>query len=679
MEMRYKIRFLFLPLTPFRKNRNKRIMMNPEHLNPETENQPELNTTNETTPSHEVEIQSTMESTVADASINITQPVLTDEHHDDIELVEEDKELDAVEEDIIDYSSYTKEQLVKATLDAVKEKETAEAAKILKAIKPVLDQILQDEYNQALQKFIDDGGEKDNFELHLKDNARELFNQAYKELKQKRTDEKARQEKERQDNLKKKEHILEQIKQLTETEETKDSLKKIKELQTEWKQIKNVPKTEIDRLWESYKILLDRFYDRLSIFNELKELDRRKNLDQKIDLTKKVAELAGEASAKKALIMLKKYQEDWRHIGPVPPESNEEIWSRFKQECDKIYEMIKLVMEETQQKREENLALKKELLAKALSLSNLRTTKIKEWLEQTTVANQLMEDWKKIGMVPLKYRESIWNEFRQARNQFFTNKNTFFKQLHHERNENLKVKMALIEKAEQIAQNPIDWNKQTNELKKLQEDWKKSGPVHDKISESIWKKFRSACDSFFEKKAQHYSSQIEEQKNNLEIKKGLIEKLEAILKKEDGADIIDDLKSIQETWNQTGYVPMAEKEAIQKKYTELSDAVFNRFRQANKELKELKDKSHFETLVNSPNGVQKLKREERIVLERIKGLKGDIDTWENNIGFFSSKSKGANPMIEQATEKIAITRKHIANLEDKLKMIRAILKQEQAH
>ncbi len=656
-------------------------MMNPEHLNPETTN-PELNTSEENaenTPQPEAipPVETLATEINAEIPIPASDLALTDEHPEEHELGEDEKEFDAIEEEVIDFSSYTKEQLIAATLEAVREKELNEAARVLKAIKPVLDHLLQEEYNEALQKFIEEGGEKDDFELQIKDDARDTFNQAYKELKQKKADEKARQEKERQENLQKKEAILEQIRQLTETEETKDSLKRIKELQTEWKQIRNIPKGDVDRLWESYKILLDRFYDRLSIFNELKELDKRKNLDQKIDLTKKVDELSQEPSAKKALILLKKYQEDWRNIGPVPAESNEEIWQRFKQECDKIYEMIRVVMEQNHQKREENLILKKELLAKALELSNTRTTRIKEWLEKTTTANQLMEEWKKVGMVPLKFRESIWNEFRNARNQFFSNKNTFFKQLHHERNENLKVKNTLIEKAETIAASPLDWNKQTIELKKLQEEWKKSGPVHDKISDAVWKKFRTACDLFFEKKAQHFSAQVEEQKANLETKKNIIARLEALLQKEEGADIINELKQIQEEWNNTGYVPMNEKESIQKKYSELSDTVFNRFRQANKELKELKEKSHFEALLNSPNGAQKLKREERIVIERIKGLKSDIDTWENNIGFFS-KSKGSNPMIEQATEKIAITRKHIANLEDKLKMIRNFIRQEQA-
>lgn len=602
------------------------------------------------------------------------EAILTESAPDATELSEEEKELEEVEE-MPDFSSFTKQQLVNAAVQAVKEKDSAEASRIIKAVKPLLDQLLQEEYNQALQQFIEDGGEKDNFS-YRGDDSRELFNTAAKELKQKKADEKNRQEAEKLANLKKKEQILDQVRELTENEETKDSLRRLKELQTEWKNVRNVPKEHVERLWENYHVLVHKFYDRLSMFNELKDLDRRKNLDQKIELTKKVTELALEPSIKKALIMLKKYQEDWKIIGPVPAESNEDIWNRFKQECDKIFEMIKAFQAEAERKREENLAAKKELLVKALELSNFNTSRIKEWMEKSTAANQLMDDWKKIGMVPLKFRESVWNDFKNARNQFFSNKNNFFKQLHAERNENLKAKTALCEKAEAISNNVVDLNKQTEEIKKLQEEWKKTGPVHEKISDAIWKRFRSACDAFFAKKSEHYAGQVEEQKKNLEIKNGLIQKLEALLGQEDGANIIHELKAIQDEWNNTGFVPMSAKEATGRKYSELNDKVFQKFRQANTELREMKDKSHLETLLSSPNGLMKVKREEKMIQDKIRGLRNDMSTWDNNLGFFS-KSKGENPMVEQIKDKIAQAEKQIAQLESKLKQVRMVIRQEQ--
>jgi hypothetical protein len=601
----------------------------------------------------------------------------TEDHVETTELSEEEKEMEAFADDELpNFSTYTKEQLVETAIEVVKTKEMLEATRYMKVIKPLLDQLLQEEQNAALAQFIEEGGIKDDFKFTTGDKSREQFNNASKELKQKKIDEKQKQEAEKLDNLKKKHLLLEKIKALTEGEETKDSLTKLKEFQTEWKSIRNVPKEHIEKLWESYHLYIHNFYDNLSMFNELKDLDRRKNLDQKIDLTKKVSELALEPSTKKVVILLKKYQEEWKSVGPVPKESNDDIWNRFKQECDRIYEMIKAVMAENERKREENLTSKKELLAKALELSNIHSARIKEWLEHSTTANQLMEEWKKVGMIPIKYKESLWEEFRTARNTFYNNKNEFFKKMHAERNHNLKLKTELCEKAEAISANPIDLNKQTDELKKMQDHWKAIGPVHEKISDAIWKRFRTACDTFFELKAKYYAGQAEEHKKNLEIKNSLLVQLEELLNREDGATIIADLKSLQEQWNQAGFVPMNAKEAVNKKYNELTDKVFNKFKQAHTAIRDSKDRSHFEALLNSPNGSERLKREERFLQDKIRGMKSDIDTWDNNLGFFA-KSKGENPMVDQIKEKIVGAEKQIKQLEEKVKLIRQVAKQEQ--
>jgi hypothetical protein len=629
-----------------------------------------METTDITAPQEHTETPQVVHPTEAEMN------ALAEEHVETVDIHDGDKDLEVAAELQVNeqnYASLSKAELVALAESIVKEKELNEASQIFKAIKPVFELLLAEERTAALNAYIEAGGNKDDFS-YKGDGTRERFYQSYKELKEKRAAAHAKQEAEKQSNLFKKETLLKEIQTLLDEEETPENFKRLKDLQSEWKQVKNVPKEHVERLWESYRVLLDKYYDRHSINNELKELDRRKNLDHKIELTKRVTELALETNINKALIMLKKFQEEWRTIGPVPQESNDDIWNRFKTECDKIFEMIKALQAERERRREENLLAKKELLAKALQFSNFNSTRIKEWMENTTQVNQLMDDWRKIGQVPLKVSDEIWNEFRTARNQFFNNKNTFFKKLQGERDANLKVKNELCEKAEAIAANPIDWNKQTDELKRLQEDWKKSGPVPEKISDVIWKRFRSACDAFFEKKAQHYSSQIEEQKQNLEIKKGLVAKLEELLGREEGANILADLKAVQDTWNTTGFVPMGEKERINKQYQELNDKVFGKFRQANQELRDMKEKGHLEALASSPNGAQKIKREEKFVLDKIRGLRSDIDTWENNLGFFA-KASSDNPMVVQITDKIKSAQRQIQQFEDKLKTIRAFLKQ----
>lgn len=608
---------------------------------------------------------------VAEATVTVVESFV---QHEETHAEDESHE---IEHELPDFKTLSKEELMAFAQKSVDEMGAELAIKVLRDIKPVLDELLEDEMQKALAKFIEDGGNKDDFEYKTNTEITEQYNQLYKQAKQKRDDEKKRIDAERSQNLHKKLAILEEIKKLTEEDEQEGSFKKLKELQSEFKAIRNIPKESIETLWESYKILEHKFFDRLTINNELKDLDRRKNLGYKIELIEKVSQLLDEMSPKRALISLKKFQEEWRGIGPVPKEANEDIWSRFKGQCDAVYEKVRAIQAENEKVREENLAKKKELLAKALELSNFASTKTKEWVDKTAVANELMEAWKQIGMVPLKYRESIWEEFRNARNEFFNKKNTFFKNMNAERNNNLKVKNDLCEKAEAIAANPIDWGKQTEELKKLQESWKKSGPVHEKISEVLWKRFRQACDLFFEKKAAHFSSQIEEQKNNLEVKTGLLTRLENLLQQEQSENLIGELKDIQETWNKTGFVPMSDKALISAKYNELNDKVFARFKEASNAMREHKEKSQWEAMLNSPNGVQRIKREERILMERIKGIKSDMDTWDNNLGFFGKSNKGENPMVKQIEEKIAIARKNVGQLEEKLKALRQYLKSQQ--
>ncbi len=603
----------------------------------------------------------------------IVEPALTiapvESNLDLPELSAEEHELEAVEE-LPDFASFSKAELLEAALKASKEKELEEAIMLFKVIKLHLDIHFSEEKAQALAKFIEDGGDKDGFEFRG-DSSKEEFNALFNELKQRKDDARKRQEAERLDNLNKKEAILEEIKKLNESEETSNSLKKLKELQGEWKKIKNVPKEHVEKLWESYRVLNEIFYDRLSINNELKDLDRSKNLDHKIELIGKVNELTNETNIKKALMGVKRYTEEWRFIGPVAREASDDIWNRFKAEVDKVYAIIKAKTEELEGVRQQNLVAKKELLEKAQALALFQTQRIKDWMEQSEAANELMEAWKKTGHVPMAVRDQIWNEFREARNAFFTNKNNFFKAMHTERNANLKAKEELCVKAEHIAANPIDWNKQTDELKKMQEAWKKIGQAPEKINDAVWKRFRTACDSFFAKKSERYASQLTEQTENLAAKDALIQKLEGLNTAENSENIFQELKQIQTDWNAIGFVPVAQKEPINKKYNDLLDKHYAKHKQLSKEIRGDRDKQNFELLATSPNGAAKLQREEKILQERIRGIKKDMETWDNNLGFFKS-GNSKNPLAEQIQDKIEIAKKHVAGLEEKLKALKAL-------
>lgn len=602
---------------------------------------------------------------------------------DSIEIALDEHEIDAdlaaIEHhemaEQLDYANKTKDELLAIALQGMSDKPHSEALQIFKDIKPHFDAALNEEQNAAMQKFIEEGGEKDDFEYKAGVNARDTFNKAIKDLRDKISAAKAIAEAERVKNLRAKENILDQIKALNSSEETKESLTKLKELQTEWKKIKNVPKEHVERLWESYRVLNEIFYDKLSIDNEIAQLDRERNLDAKIDLCKKVSELAEEKSIKSALIAVKKYQEDWRNIGPVPKEANEEIWTRFKAEVDKIYASIKAETEKNEAVRQANLVLKLALIEKSKELATYATTRIKDWMEKTKEANELMEEWKKIGYVPMAEREKVWEEFKDIRNTFFNNKNNWFKSFNAVRNENLKKKQELVKDAENIAAAPIDWGKQTATIKNLQEQWKQVGPVPDKFNDEIWKKFRTACDLFFEKKAERFAEQNSEQGANLIAKKELITQLEAMAAIEaENPNALNELKTIQDAWSKIGFVPNKDKDAISKSYNDLLDKIYGRHRELRKNMRQSDDRAHFESLANNNDGGQRLQREERILQERIKGLKTDIDTWDNNLGFFKN-TNAKNEMVIQINDKIAAAKRMIKELEDKVKTIKTLKNQ----
>lgn len=635
------------------------------------------------------------ESTVAEPTASV-EPTIVDENNtekepetiaslvtDSIEIALDEHEIDAdlaaIEHhemaEQLDYANKTKDELLAIALQAMSDKPHSEALQVFKDIKPHFDAALNEEQNAAMQKFIEEGGEKDDFEYKAGVTARDTFNKAIKDLRDKISAAKAIAEAERVKNLRAKENILDQIKALNSSEETKESLNKLKELQAEWKKIKNVPKEHVERLWESYRVLNEIFYDKLSIDNEIAQLDRERNLDAKIDLCKKVSELAEEKSIKSALIAVKKYQEDWRNIGPVPKEANEEIWTRFKAEVDKVYANIKAETEKNEAVRQANLILKLALIEKSKELAIYATTRIKDWMEKTKEANELMEEWKKIGYVPMAEREKVWEEFKNIRNTFFNNKNNWFKSFNAVRNENLKKKQELVKEAENIAAAPIDWGKQTATIKNLQEQWKQIGPVPDKFNDEIWKKFRTACDLFFEKKAERFAEQNAEQGANLIAKKELITQLEAMAANEaENPNALNELKTIQDAWSKIGFVPNKDKDAIGKAYNDLLDKIYGRHRELRKNMRQADDKAHFESLANNNDGGQRLQREERILQERIKGLKTDIDTWDNNLGFFKN-TNAKNEMVIQINDKIAAAKRMIKELEDKIKTIRSLKNQ----
>lgn len=626
---------------------------------------------NETSETQDATTKTSEDSTPESESNRETESIDADTEssaNDDDDDVESDDENDDSEEVDLDLESKSKEELLDLALVATQKMTAREAYNRLKAIRPVFNDILRSEKKAALQEFIEAGNDPSEF-VHEDTELRERFKNVFNLAKNARAEERKRIEEEKLKNFKKKEALLERLREITETDETEKSLDDVKALQQEWRAIRVVPADKVQELWDSYHFLLDKFYDNHSINIELKELDRKKNLEVKIELCKKVDELSKENSLKKSFILLNKYQEEFRNTGPVPREFNQEIWDRFRKACDTIYEQKRAVFDALEAERVKNLELKSVLIEKAELVAAISPKKTKDWKAKTEELDALMAEWKKIGPVPKSKSDETWKKFRKAFNSFYDNKSAFFKEINKERKANLILKEDICKRAEEI-KSTDDFKLGTSELIKLQKEWKEIGPVPDRVSNAIWKRFRAACDEFFAKKEASFADKIKEEEQNLEIKKGLIEKLNTLANSEE-KDVLNQLKAIQKEWNSTGFVPFKVKKKIDADYRKASDSVFTKFKLDRDSLKQGQMKSHYENLMQLPSGDKKLKDEAFKLKKKIKFLNDEIATLENNMEFFG-RSKGAQKLKDDIAAKIEKTRDQIKRLKSEMKVIKDI-------
>jgi hypothetical protein len=484
-----------------------------------------------------------------------------------------------------------------------------------------------------------------------------------------RSEEKKRIEDEKLKNLEIKNSIIDRIKVLTESDETVHSIEEIKKLQNEWKAIRAVPKNYLQELYDRYHFYLDKFYDNLAINRELKELDRKMNLSTKIELCNKVDALQKEPSLKRAFILLAKYQEEFKNTGPVPKEFSEEIWSRFKSTVDHIYSQRKAQFDVIQEKRNENLKLKEVLVEKARLIASHTPTKLNDWKSNFDELNKLMDEWKTVGQVPKANNETIWQQFREQFNVFSKNRNEFYKRLNSDRKSNIALKEDLCRRAEELKENE-DFNYTTKEFLKLQEEWKTVGPVPEAISQSLWKRFRKACDAFFEKKQLHFQERKGQEMLNLELKQAVINELTELESNTNGEEVLAKLRELQEKWNAIGFVPLKHKKDITDTYQTKSNAIYKKFRSNRDQFKQAHMKEHYHQISSQPGGDKKLGDDERRLREKIRGLKTEIETWENNIEFFA-RSKNADKFRKDIEDKIARANGQIEGLNKELAVLRA--------
>ncbi|WP_420318541.1 DUF349 domain-containing protein [Ekhidna sp.] len=609
------------------------------------------------TPSEEIKAENKSEAAKSDEGENA-------ESTEDSEEDQEEEGHD--EEEELDFEHADKEELVAKIRDVKNEENIRSLDRVLKAIKPRFDELYEISKNEALQKFVTDGNEADAFEYHGDELDKEFIT-LYGQLKSKRNKHYKDLESQKEDNLKKKERLLEQLREIVDGEESADSINSVRELQSEWKRTGPVPGAMNKTLWANYNALLDRYYDNRSIYFELKDLDRKKNMKLKEELCEKAEALAEMDDLKSAIIHLNDLHEEYKHIGPVPKENQEPLWQRFKGASDAIYAKRKEYFEHLKGEFDKNLVKKEKLIKEVEEFTKFQSDRITEWNGKTKELLELQKRWEAIGGVPRDKakttNKAFWNNFKG----FFANKNQFFKELESKREENLQKKLELVEKAEALKDSD-DWNSTADKLKHLQAQWKDIGPVPEKVRNETYKKFKTACDHFFNRRRDQNKEQFKAFEENLKLKLQVCDQIEAAAKS-DSLDL-DNLYDLIDNYTSIGFVPKNAIKKIRNRFDKVKELILSSEVIHEDDRIDLKNHIEMGRLKNTPGGDRKIQRKEHSIRRKISSIENDISTWNTNMEFFAD-SATADKLKAEMQERIDKAESELEDLKSQLAAISA--------
>ncbi len=566
-----------------------------------------------------------------------------------------------------DYSTLSREDLVNRLEVLLETLKVGDIRDDVDHIKINFYKKVKQETDQKRKKFVEEGGAIEDFQPMpdaLEEKIKVLFNK-YRDLK---SDYNKNLELEKKLNLRKKYDVIERIKELINSKESiNKTFNEFRDLQKEWRSIGLVPQQNLKDLWDTYNHHVEKFYDYIKINKELRDLDLKKNLELKIQLCEKAEELLLESSVVKAFQVLQKYHEQWREIGPVPMEIRTEIWERFREATSKINRKHQQHFEDLKKSQKKNLEQKTLLCEKAEELSTLTLESHRAWDEKSRELIELQKVWKTIGFAPKKDNNKIYERFRTACDTFFNRKREFYARNKENMLNNLQMKTDLCVQAESLKESK-EWKKTTEDLINLQQKWKEVGPVPKKHSDAIWKRFRAACDHFFNAKSDHYKNLDKSYSDNLEEKKKLLEEVGIFKMGDSEEDNLRALNEFQRRWSNIGFVPIREKEHLQEQFRQAINARFDQLDINENKRNLLKFKNKVSSILQKPKADAKLDQERERFVNRLQQMKSDIVLWENNIGFFA-RSKNAESMIEEVQNKIDKAKEAINLLEEKIEML----------
>lgn len=565
-------------------------------------------------------------------------------------------------------SKLTKEEVIQRLKEIDEDACNADKQEI-DALKQNFYKLHKAEQEIARKKFVEEGGKTEDF-IPASDPLEAEFKQVMGSIKEKRNALTAAQEQEKEENLAKKLAILDKMKEFTETpEDTGKRYNEFKQLQQEWNDIKQIPAAKVNELWKSYQLYTEKFYDMLKLNNEFREYDFKKNLEAKLHLCEAAEKLATEPDVVSAFHQLQKLHQEFRSIGPVAKELRESIWTRFKAASTTVNRRHQQHFEELKEKEQNNLDQKTVIceIVESMEYDTFKT--FADWEDKTQEILALQAKWKTIGYAPQKMNVKIFERFRAACDEFFRRKAAFFKSIKESMAENLEKKKALCEKAESL-KDSTDWKETADILTKLQKEWKTIGPVAKKHSDAVWKRFIGACDYFFEQKNKATSSQRSIESENQAKKEAVINQLKAL--DETGTTdeaTADKTRALMKEWNSIGFVPFKEKDRLYKEYHTVIDRLFDKLHLSATE----KKLNSFKSGLNKEGN---LYRDREKLVRTYEGLKNDIQTYENNLGFLNSSSKKGNSLVSEINRKIERLKADMELVQKKIAAIDEALSKE---
>ncbi len=561
-----------------------------------------------------------------------------------------------------------KEELIQQLEDLLKDEVSTETLARADEIKNQYLRACEEINNEQLQSFLADGGLADDFEAKKdpRDNRfselLHIFSDREHKFRKMRADEVLTKQKE-------KEQVIADLEKLI-AEETNigKAFQTFKELQTRWNEIGNVPNREYKNLQSIYHRHAHNFYYNMKLSKDLRELDFKRNLEQRSQLLLKIESLLPMEAIRGVERMINLYRMEWSELGPTAPETVEPLRTRYRELIGQVYQKIRAFHQDKQKEELVHLEAKKKILERAQGIAAENFDTPKQWQTMTETLNKLFEEWKATGFGPKSENDKVWEQFRTALNEFYKKKRDFFGDLKKSQKDNRDKKMAIIAKAEEIAKQTHDsFEEPTKQILQLQNDWKNAGHIEQWEENKLWKKFRDACDLFFNAKREKFSERDKEQVQNLALKEELVKKVEAFQPTGNSQDDIQTLRGFSEEWKTIQHVPIKEKQRIWEKFKNALDKCYDALKLESGQKHMLKFRNNVESLSQNADSGNLLLKEKNAIRDKIKRLQATINQYENNLGFFRN-SKNMAPLLVEVESNLSRAKEEMEMLQQKLKM-----------